>query len=203
MFPRPQKAKPETISDLLRKLSANIDGGEDVTIGQMLELFGVRGFAFLLFVFPLLNIAIFIVPGVSTFFGIPMIFFAVQMVAGLKTPVFPKVILGKAIKRSVLKRGLEIGINFMNKVEGVIRPRFLFLFGAKMDRVHGILAILLAVLMSFPFPFVNLPPSLGLVVLSLGIMQRDGLFIVGAYAIAFWSLWILQSLGHVAHMLVS
>ena len=203
MFPPPATAKTQSIADLLRHLQSTIAGGDTVTIGHMLKLFGVRGFAFFLLVLALMNIVIFMVPGVSFLFGLPMVILAVQMVLGFPTPIFPAFIRNGTIKRVFLVRGLEIGIRGMSKVEHLIRPRFLFLSGPHLDRVHSLLALLLAILVSFPLPVLNIPPSLGVIALAVGMMQRDGLFVIAAYAIAAWSLWLYKSLGHVAQMLVS
>jgi hypothetical protein len=191
-----------TVSDLLKQLRTTVAGGGDVTVGQMLQLFGVRGFAFFLFVLALLNVAIFMVPGLSILFGLPMVILAVQMVLGLHMPIFPRWLRHRTIRRSLLTRGLDLGICGTTRVEHLIRPRFLLLAGPHLDRLHSLLALLLAVLMAFPIPFLNLPPSLGVMALAVGMMQRDGLFIAAAYVLAGWSLWLFGSLGHVAHSLV-
>lgn len=176
-------------------------GGEEVRVGRLLQIFGVRGFAFLIFVLALLNVVIFMLPGVSLLLGLPLVVLTVQMVLGLRTPLFPIFIRRRAINRAALMRGIDLGIAVMEKVEHLIRPRFRFLSSAPVNKAHSILAMLMAVLMAIPIPFLNIPPSLGLITLSLGMMQRDGLFIVAAYGLAGWSLWLYGSLGHVAHVL--
>jgi hypothetical protein len=202
-LPPSTAAKPESIVDLLRHLRIAIEGGDTVTVGHMLRLFGVRGFAFLLFVLALMNIVIFMVPGISLLFGVPMVILAVQMVLGLTAPVFPAFIRNRAIKCAILERGLDIGIRGVEKVEHLIRPRFPLLFGPHRDRFHSFLALVMAILVALPVPVMNVPPSLAVIALTLGMMQRDGLFVVLAYAIAAWSLWLYKSLGHMAQMLVN
>jgi hypothetical protein len=59
---------------------------------------------------------------------------------------------------------------------------------------------MLAVMVSLPIPLFNTPPSVGLAALAIGILQRDGLFIVAAYGIGFWCLMLYRSLGSVAHI---
>ncbi|NTU76615.1 MAG: exopolysaccharide biosynthesis protein [Alphaproteobacteria bacterium] len=150
-----------------------------------------------------MNIVIFMVPGLSLLFGLPMVILAVQMVLGLKTPIFPAFIRQRMISRAVLARGLELGLKGMAKVEPLIRPRLLWVSGSHMDRVHSVLALLLAVLVAFPIPILNLPPSFGVVVLALGLLQRDGLFVIASYVLAGWSLWLYGSLGQMAQRLVN
>lgn len=186
--------KPESISDLLRKLEATIADGEVVTVGYVLEVFGVRGFAFLLCVLALLNVAIFMVPGLSILFGLPMVILAVQMVLGIRAPIFPEIVRARTIRRDLLIRGLEIGVRVMKKVERLTRPRAPFLSGPILGRVHCVLLLALSMMVAIPLPFLNLPPSLGVIVMSVGVMQRDGAFIAAAYLIAGWSFWIYESL---------
>ena len=197
----PPQAKPETISELLKQLQAALHGGGALTVGAMLHLFGVRGFAFFLFVLALMNMVIFMLPGLSILFGLPMVILAVQMVLGLRTPIFPRFIRHRTVRRDVLSRGLALGIRGMQKTEYLLRPRFLILSGPHLDRLHSMLALVLSMMVVLPIPFLNLPPSLGVVVLALGLMQRDGAFIAASYVIAGWSLWLFGSLSHVAQAL--
>ncbi len=197
----PPQAKPETISELLKQLQAALHGGGALTVGAMLHLFGVRGFAFFLFVLALMNMVIFMLPGLSILFGLPMVILAVQMVLGLRAPIFPRFIRHRTVRRDVLSRGLALGIRGMQKTEYLLRPRFLILSGPHLDRLHSMLALVLSMMVVLPIPFLNLPPSLGVVVLALGLMQRDGAFIAASYVIAGWSLWLFGSLSHVAQAL--
>jgi len=144
---------------------------------------------------------IFMLPGLSILFGLPMVILAVQMVLGLRTPIFPRFIRHRTVRRDVLSRGLALGIRGMQKTEHLLRPRFLILSGPHLDRLHSMLALVLSMMVALPIPFLNLPPSLGVVVLALGLMQRDGAFIAASYVIAGWSLWLFGSLSHVAQAL--
>lgn len=202
MSPLPATTRPESVSQLLRQMQDRLAHDETITVAEMLRLFGVRGFAFLLFILSLLNIVIFMVPGISLLFGVPMVILAVQMLLGNTTPISPRFVRHRTIKRSVLAHGLGLGIRAMEQVEHLIRPRFTALFGPYLDRIHSLLALVLAILVALPVPVLNVPPSVGMMALALGVMQRDGLFVVAAYAIAGWSLFLFKSVGLVAHNLV-
>jgi len=204
MHPSPYtRAQPETVSHLLKHLKATLAGGGSITVGAVLHVFGIRGFAFFLFSLALMNMVIFMVPGLSIIFGLPMVILAVQMLLGMHTPIFPQFIRHRTISRDILARALDLGIQGTSRVEHLIRPRFLMLSSARMDRLHSLLALVLSVMVAIPIPFLNLPPSLGVIVLALGLIQRDGAFIMAAYIIAGWSLWMFESLGHVAHALAT
>jgi hypothetical protein len=186
---------------MLSRISVDLGEKKELKFRDLAESFGVRGFAFLLLVFSSLNLAIFMVPGLSILFGIPMVFLAAQMALGKKTPFLPEFALERKVNGRAMRAGMEKASMLMKGAEKVVKPRFLFMFGAFLDKFNCVLALFMAVLVSIPIPFVNILPTFGVAVLSVGIIQRDGLFVAGAYAIAFWSLMLFKSLGHAANML--
>jgi hypothetical protein len=192
----------ERISVILRHLKdIAAHAEEQVSVGYVLQVFGRRGFAFLLLVLSLLNIVIFMVPMISVLFGLPMVILAVQMILGLPMPVFPEVINRRTIPREALVQGLDRAIFWVEKIERYIRPRLLFLTGPHIDRAHAVLALVLAIMVTLPIPVFNVPPSIGLFFLAVGMLQPDGLFIILAYTVGVWCLWLFKSLGHVVHAL--
>jgi hypothetical protein len=196
MSPLPAATKPERISDIMRRLMDGAAHEETVSIGHILQVFGVRGFAFIILMLALLNIVIFMVPFISFLFGLPIVILAVQMVLGLYTPIFPQFVRHQTIRREPLLHGLEKAVLWMTKIERYIRPRFAFLSDPRINRLHGMLALILAMLVTLPVPLFNILPSVGLISLAIGMLQRDGIFIVASYAIGGWSLMLFRSIGH-------
>jgi len=172
---------------------------DTITVGRILSIFGLRGFAFLLLILSILNIVIFMVPMLSFFLGLPMVILAVQMVLGLKAPLFPAFIRRRTIARTALLDGLARAIYWVERIERYIKPRLAFLSAPALLRVHAFLALVLAILVTLPIPVVNVPPSIGIFFLALGLLQRDGVFIALAYAVGWWCLWLFASLGTVVH----
>ena len=201
LHPSASDAPLQNISDVIRDLLEKAGSETRVSVGRVLHVFGVRGFALLLLVLSLLNIVIFMVPLISILFGVPMVILAVQMVLGLKAPIFPAALRRQSIPRSALMSGGARVVGWVAKIESYIKPRFLFLSSPWLIRVHGVVLMLLAVMVTVPVPLFNVPPSLGIAFMAIGLLQRDGLFIVAAYAVAAWCLILFQSLGHVAHSL--
>jgi hypothetical protein len=191
--------KPERISDLMRRLAEPAGAEEGITIGRILHIFGLRGFAFLLLVISLLNIVIFMVPFLSFFFGLPMVVLAAQMTLGFSAPVFPGVLRRRSISRAALEDGVGRGVHWLEKIERYIKPRLAFLSASQLERVHGVFALMLAILVTLPIPVVNVPPSIGLFFLAIGLLERDGFFIIAAYAVGGWCFLLFRSLGHIAH----
>jgi len=188
----------DTVSSLVRHLERTLPPEGDVSIGQLLAALGMYGFVFFLLILALLNVAIFMLPGLSILFGVPMVILAVQVLLGIRSPIFPAFVRDRAIRAQTLQRGLDWAIIALERIEPAVRPRLLFLTHPTIVRAHFLAALLLAFMVAIPLPFVNLPPTFGVILLAVGLMQRDGLFILAAYAFAGWSLWLYESLGRAA-----
>jgi hypothetical protein len=67
------------------------------------------------------------------------------------------------------------------RLEGVVRPRLTFLHaGPGMARLVGLGVALagLGLMLPLPIPFSNALPAWAVVLLALGLMERDGLFLL-------------------------
>ena len=199
----PPPVKAEAISTLMRRARDSFADCKDVRIDHILHIFEVRGFAFFLLMLSLLNIFIFMVPFISVLFGLPMILLSAQMVFGIRTPIFPRFIRHRTIRQNLLVQGINQSIRGLEIIERYIKPRLYYLSHPFLNRVHGLTALVLAIMVSLPIPLFNVPPSIALAVLAMGLLQRDGLLIAVAYILGFWCLRLFESLGHLAHHLTS
>lgn len=188
----------EPLSALVRRMEKTLPEGESITIGQFLCFLGVHGFVFFILVLALLNVFIFMLPGLSILFGVPMVILAVQMVLGLPAPIFPNFVQKQKLKGAYLHKGLDLAAQALEKIEPFIKPRILVLTSQGAARVHSVVALLLALMVAIPMPLLNLPPSFGAILLAIGLMQRDGVFVLCAYFFAGWSFWLYESLGRAA-----
>lgn len=192
----------DTVSSLVRHLEETIPDDEDISVGRFLPLLGVHGFVFFILVLALLNVAIFMLPGLSILFGIPMVIMAVQLLLGLKAPIFPDFVRRQKIKSAVLRRGFDAAIVALEKVEKAVKPRFDVLTHPYLFKMHAIVLLMLAFMVAVPIPFINIPPTLGVILLCIGLMQRDGIFVCASYVFALWSLWLYESIGRAAQGLL-
>ena len=198
----PINKRHDTVTSLIRHLAKTLPADQDMTFGDFLKLLGVQGFVFFLLILAMLNVVIFMVPGLSILFGIPMVILVVQMLLGIRVPIFPEFICKRKMKSLVLKKGLHKGAHAVGKIEKYIRPRLLILTQQHVIWVHSLVALILAFMVALPVPFLNLPPTFGMITLCIGLMQRDGVFICIAYTLALWSFWLYQSVGTAAHNLL-
>ncbi len=187
----------------MRQLLIEASGDKPIKLLDILNLFGQRGFAFLILILSLLNILIFMVPLISVLFGVPMLLLSAQMLLGRPAPVFPEWLQRREIHRQAFMIGLGKAIHWVEKLERYVKPRLLFLTNRYFYRVHGLLALVLAVFVALPIPVFNSLPSAALALLSIGLVQRDGLFVIIAYILGTGSLAALKLVSnHLTHGLI-
>lgn len=148
--------------------------GDTISVREIIEAFGERAFGFVIILFSLPN-CLPAPPGMNSVFGLPVLLFAVQLALGFKKPWLPRRILDKRFRVATFRKIIEVAEPRLQRVERLLRPRHLALFGARGDRLIGVFAIILALCVIVPLPGTNWVPSIALVILSMAILQEDGL----------------------------
>lgn len=148
--------------------------GDTISVREIIEAFGERAFGFVIILFSLPN-CIPAPPGMNSVFGIPVLLFAVQLALGFKKPWLPRRILDKRFRVATFRKIIDAAEPKLRRVENLLRPRHTALFGPRGDRLIGIFAVILALCVIVPLPGTNWVPSIALVILSMAILQEDGL----------------------------
>ncbi len=148
--------------------------GDTISVREIIEAFGERAFGFVIILFSLPN-CIPAPPGMNSVFGLPVLLFAVQLALGFKKPWLPRRILDKRFRVATFRRIIDVAEPRLQRVEKILRPRHTALFGPRGDRLIGVFAVILALCVIVPLPGTNWVPSIALVILSMAIMQEDGL----------------------------
>ncbi|MBK8136190.1 MAG: exopolysaccharide biosynthesis protein [Chloroflexi bacterium] len=174
----------ESLSATLIDVAASLHG-DAVTLREILMLLGEQGllvfcvFLTLPFLIPIS------IPGVSTVFGAVIILLGVGITLN-RVPWLPARLMHRPFHVSRLVPLLHGGANFVKRFDRLTHPRLSYLTGtALVNRVHGFALTFGAFLLIFPFGFIplsNTLPALAILFLALGILQRDGWFIAGGYA---------------------
>lgn len=175
---------PETSLSVAFERAAREVRGEHITVRELLELIGEQGLllfcAFLAIPF-LLPVAI---PGTSTVFGLLMVLIGFG-VATDSLPLVPRRLLEHPLGTRHVVPALEKGAAAFRRFEKLIRPRALALTtGRVANFVNGIVIALAALVLMVPLPlvpFTNTIPALGVLLLSIGMVERDGIVIVLGY----------------------
>lgn len=124
-------------------------------------------------------------PGLSVLFGM-IIFMAGIAMALNKKPWLPKRLLSKEVSSSVFEKVFERGIKISQRLEKVVRPRGSFLMRHPgMRPMSGFIIAVCGLLLALPLPpGTNFPPATAILLLSIGSLEEDALFMILGY-IAF------------------
>jgi hypothetical protein len=151
--------------------------GDAISIGDIVAAFGERAFGFVLILFSLPN-CVPAPPGLAGVVGTPVLIFGIQMMLGHQRPWLPGFILRRTVSLERFRRLIDIAEPRLKKLEAVCRPRYTWAFGRLGDRFIGFFAFLVALSVLIPFPGTNFPPSIALVIVSIAVMEEDGIFLL-------------------------
>jgi hypothetical protein len=167
------EVRPEKLSELLRHVSAG--AGDKITLGQIAEAMSDRSFGAFLVVFCLPNL-IPLPPGATFILGLPLIFVSFQMAfSRLDTIWLPRRLRDYAFDNKAFAAVLDRFIPYMERAERYIRPRFWSGDIRLYERLIGVFALILGIIVFLPIPLGNMGPSLALALIGLGLTERDGI----------------------------
>jgi hypothetical protein len=174
-------AAKATLSLMLQTL-AHDECRERISVGDLLVALGDRALAALLFVFAVPNVLP-VPPGTSAILGAPLVFLAAQLAFGRRSWL-PAVIARRTMTRSDFAALVRRIGPWLARAERLLRPRAERLALPPMEYLVGIVCLLLAVVLVLPVPLGNMLPALAISLLALGILERDGLWILAGLATA-------------------
>lgn len=172
-----------TVSD---ELQAWLGGEGDKTLGSLVDVFGEKSFA-ILFVL-LLGVSALPLPtgGATHVFEIIAALLALQLIAGREEIWLPKRWCSLELAGPKQQRFIGGLMKLIRRLERLSRPRLTFLFEHRLSNiVFGLLVIGGTAGAFFAPPFTGLDtlPSLGVVLLSLGVLLEDILVVIVGVAI--------------------
>ncbi len=183
---------PERTSEILVRL-AEENSHPGVTIGALLDALKDRGFGVVLILFSFPNA---ILP-IAWILGTPILYFAVQLVLGLREPWLPEALRRPSVSHETFDRLMAYVIKYLRIVEQWLEPRWTWLTSRAMERVIGVYMVLLTLVLLVPIvPFGNALPAFGVGVMAVGLLEKDGLaIIVGALIGAAGAAYVLAVIG--------
>lgn len=160
------------------------------SISNLIDVLGERSFGLVLLLMALPNaLLIASIPGLSSVFGIIMALTSFQMILRFRTIWLPATIRNKIYTKDQLKKVVNISTSFLTYIEHFLRPRILTLSTALFEPLLGLVILLNSIWITLPIPFGNFLPGVATVVLSLGIITKDGVFIIAGVFLSF-AVWL-------------
>lgn len=194
----PQEPSASSIADLLEGLPRALPPGP-LRLRQLLDALGDRGLASVLLVLAIPQV----LPTpllLSNLLALPILVVAVQMLLGRHAPWLPAWALDRPLSREGLERGCARLVPLLRRVEGLIRPRWSFVWSRWNGHLLGAACLVIALVSVAPLPFTGWAPGWALLLIALGLLQRDGLLVlIGlALGVAAFGLFVAVIAGLVA-----
>jgi len=178
---RASQRQVEPFGERLQGVIARLPS-DRVTVAEIRDLVGPDGLLLLTILLTLIFMVPVSIPGVSTVFGGAILLVGVSRLLN-RNLWMPKRIAQHALPSDKIRDGLNKGSKWLHRLERVCRP--FRLCGLASNSVATWMSngglVLGAVLLMAPFglvPFSNTLPAIALLFLSLGLLQKDGLFIL-------------------------
>jgi hypothetical protein len=158
---------------------------EEVSLHEIIEIVGVDSLLLLTIFLSLIFLAPISIPGVSTVFGLGIILIGVTRLFALQ-PWLPSSIAHRKLSAPKLREGFTRSLAWFHRLETISRPHRLpgLTAGGGVMFMNNLAFIFAALLLMAPFGFVplsNTLPALGLILLAVGMMQRDGALVLLGY----------------------
>ncbi len=188
--PRPL---PPRLSEILTRLAED-PARDRVSVADMLETMRQRAFGALLLIFAFPNILP-SPPGLAGVLGLPLIFLSTQMMLGLN-PWLPQFIARRSMARSTFQAMVVRITPWLQRAERLLRARIKPLAWPVSQRVLGGLCLVVSIALALPVPFANMAPSIALCLIGLGVLERDGVWILMGIVAALGSLVYVAGLAY-------
>lgn len=177
------------LSATLLRIAAK-PGRDRIFIRDLLLELDHRAIAAMLFIFAVPN-TIPVPPGVSGVLGAPLIFLAAQLMLG-RPPWLPRIISDRSFARSDFEKVVTKVGPWLQKAERLMRPRLEVFAKPPAEYLIGALVLLLAVVLFLPIPLGNMLPAIAICILALGLIERDGLWVLIGTVVSIASVVIVS-----------
>jgi hypothetical protein len=175
---------PRALSAELAALKASV-AGKAVELRAVLEALQGRAYELLMILLVLPFAVPVAVPGMSTPLGIVIGGIALQLAFG-RLPWLPRRLLAAKLPAGFLDKVLAATQGVVRFLEKFLRPRLRGLTGSRGLVGLHLWAIALAaflVALPLPIPFTNMIPGWAILLIAMGLMERDGLFIAAGHVV--------------------
>jgi len=157
-----------------------------ITMGELMQAFGMRSYGLLIVLFALPNLLPVYIPGLSPIFGVPLGIVCLQLALGYPTPRLPGFLTRRSMRRSDLEMIALKAQTWLRRIERFVKPRPSFLTRRRAERAIGAYGAFLAVIVIVPLPFTNGPPSLACAIMAIGVMEEDSLTILAGIVVGIF-----------------
>ncbi|MBL6664933.1 MAG: exopolysaccharide biosynthesis protein [Rickettsiales bacterium] len=169
---RSKTISTQGIEDVVNQSSA-----DKIPIADLVRAMEAAGYGLVMIIFSLATIMP-LPPPIPNIFSIPIVIFAVQMILGYDAPKLPPRIGNIMVKRSIVSLLVQKTARYIGKIEKVLRQRLTFVVSPIFERILGFIIMIFSLFVMIPLPFTNFIPGTGIMLISFGLLGKDGLFVI-------------------------
>lgn len=164
------------ISSRLEQLAENASGGS-VSLAWIMEQLHERAFGLFLLVLAL-PCCVPLLYGIPQVVALPLMFVSAQILMGRRTPWLPDRLAARTVSDEGLQNLTKRAGPWLRRIEAISRPRYTQLTTAPADRLVGLALVLFSASILVPLPATNTVPGFAVVLVAMGLLQRDGILVI-------------------------
>jgi hypothetical protein len=185
----PLKAELAALVGTLEQRARREDAA--LTCDDLVALLGPQSHALALLIFALLNLLPG-PPGYSVVLGLVTIAFSLLQIVQRPLRLWP-VVGNRRLPLRMMIRLLAMVQWLIDRVVRVSTPRLLPVVSPRMLPVIGLFGVLMGAIMLVPIPFTNTLPAVSVALVSIGVLNRDGVLALVGFAIGLLGLAVLAA----------
>jgi len=171
----------------LEDIAANAPA-QGLTLGELTEKLGEQAFGVVLFVLAV-PVCMPFLYGIPQIVALPMLAISAQMALGRDALWLPDRFASRRLSKADLVKTANGARKWFGWIEAFAAPRLAFLSGPIAHRSAGALFCLFCLSILVPLPLTNTTPGMALALAALGLINRDGLLVLGG--IILGTVWIV------------
>ena len=164
------------IADRLDAITSGVEESS-VSLGWILDQLHERAFGLFLLILALPCCIPFLY-GIPQIVALPLLFVAAQIVFGRRVPWLPENLRRRQVRVASLNDLSRRARPTLSWIEALCRPRLSALTRAPFDRLVGLALVLFSASILVPLPGTNTVPGFAVVLVSMGLLQRDGVVVI-------------------------
>lgn len=173
------------ISRRLEKLADDAES-DSVTLAWVLGQLHERAFGLFLLVLALPCCIPFLY-GIPQIVALPLMFISAQILLGRTSPWLPERLGARQVTKESLQNLADRAKPWLERIEALSRPRLGALTHPPIDRIVGLALVLFSASILVPLPGTNTVPGFAVVIVAMGLLQRDGILVlVGSVIGMIW-----------------
>ena len=162
----------------LEAIAATFGPGERITVGELFARMEERAYGLLLLILalPCCLPFVYILPQIV---ALPMLLLAGQLAMGRTSPWLPEKLAQRSFEADTLKQVIARARPWLRFAEWFAYPRLAFLTDGFALRIFGALLLIPTASILVPLPLTNSVPGIGVAIVAIGLIERDGLLVIG------------------------